>query len=289
VRVNNDEDELRFINAAGEVVYTNSASFWYIWQGEWMLPGETAALSACVCFQNQNLEKKDWESLELSAPLEMATDVTYTLDVEVTLGEVINLAEAHLGGSGLGIETTLINTSDQVLESIPHRVLARDASGRYVGVAFAGNAVVSFTENVGIQPGDTGSGINVSEIDYIDMSVPLTYEVAAIGIPYRPEAAEGVVLPSGTPVAEWNGIPIMPGAISGEATTDAYQFTTQAPVDEIISFYQTALSNLGFDLELNADETAGYTVLTFRNGSTSGMVVIASLGELNGVAITIGS
>jgi hypothetical protein len=289
VRVNNDEDELRFINAAGEVVYTNSASFWYIWQGEWMLPGETAALSACVCFQNQNLEKKDWESLELNAPLEPATDVAYTLDVEVTLGEVINLAEAHLGGSGLGIETTLTNTSDQVLESIPHRVLARDASGRYVGVAFAGNAVVSFTENVGIQPGDTGSGINVSEIDYIDMSVPLTYEVAAIGIPYQQAATAEVVLPSGTPANEWNGIPIMPGAISGDATADAYQFTTLADVDEIVSFYESALSSLGFEVARAADQNAGYTVLTFQNASTTGMVVIASLGELNGVAITVSS
>lgn len=289
VRVNTDDDELRFVNAAGEVVFANSASFWYIWQGEWMLPGETAALSACVCFQTQNLEKQDWESLELRAPLEMATDVAYTLDVEVTLGEVINLADAHLGGSGLGIETTLTNTSDQVLESIPHRVLARDASGRYVGVAFAGNAVVSFTENIGIQPGDTGSGINVSEIDYIDMSLPLTYEVAAVGIPYQQAATAEVVLPSGTAADEWNGIPIMPGAISGEATTDAYQFTTQADVDEIISFYQTALSNLGFEVALTADENAGYTLLTFQNGSMTGMVVIASIGELNGVAITISS
>lgn len=289
VRVNNDEDELRFINAVGEVVYSNSAAFWYIWQGAWMLPGETAALSACVCFQTQNMEKQDWESLELNAPLELATDVAYTLDVEVTLGEVVDLAAAHLGGSGLGIETTLINTSDQVLESIPHRVLARDASGRYVGVAFAGNAVVSFTENIGIQPGDTATGINVSEINYIDMNVPLTYEVAAVGIPYQAAATAEVVLPSGTAADEWNGIPIMPGAISGEATTDAYQFTTQADVDEIVSFYQTALSNLGFEVAFTADENAGYTLLTFQNGSTTGMVVIASIGELNGVAITISS
>src|SRR5688572_19950554 len=75
VRVNNDEDELRFINAAGEVVYTNPSPSFHIWQGEWMLPGETAALSACVCFWTSGMEKQDWESLELVAPLKIATNI----------------------------------------------------------------------------------------------------------------------------------------------------------------------------------------------------------------------
>jgi hypothetical protein len=288
VRVNNDEDELRFINAAGEVVFTNPSSFFYIWQGDWMLPGETAALSACVCFWTSGMEKQDWESLELTAPLEIATNIAYTPDVEVTLGEIINLAEAHLGGSGLGIETTLTNTSDQVLESIPHRVLARDASGRYVGVAFAGNALASFTENIGIQPGDTATGINVIEIDYIDMNVPLSYEVAAIGIPVQAAATtEEVVLPSGTPLAEWEGIPIMPGALGGETTNDGYQFTTQADLDEITAFYETELSNLGFELELTVDENAGYVILAFQKEGTTGLVAIAPVGGIHGVLITI--
>jgi hypothetical protein len=288
VRVNNDEDELRFINAAGDVVFTNPSSFFYIWQGEWMLPGETAALSACVCFWTSGMEKQEWESLELIAPLEVATDIVYTLDVAVTLGEVVDIAAAHLGGSGFALETTLTNTSDQALESVPHRVLARDASGRYVGVAFAGNAVASFTENIAIQPGDTTTGLNVIEIDYIDeSSLPtLTYEVAAVGIPFQ--AAEAVPLPSETPLADWNGIPVMPGAIGGETVDSGYQFTTAADLGEITAFYETELSNLGFELELNLDESAGYALLNFRKVGMTGMVVIAPLGGgLNGVAITI--
>jgi hypothetical protein len=287
VRVNNDEDELRFINSAGEVVFTNPSSFFYIWQGDWMLPGETAALSTCVCFWTSGMEKQDWESLELVVPLEVATDIAYTPDVEVTLGQIVNLAEAHLGGSGLAIETTLTNTSDQVLESIPMRVLARDASGRYIGVAFAGNAVVSFTENIGIQPGDTATGLNVIEIDYIDVNVPLSYEVAAIGIPAQAAATAEVILPSGTPVDEWEGIPVMPGAISGEITADGYLFTTQADVDEVTSFYETELSNLGFELELTADENAGYSKLAFRKGDTTGIIAITPVGGLTAVLIII--
>jgi len=288
VKVNNDEDELRLINAAGEVVFTNPSSFFYIWQGDWMLPGETAALSACVCFWTSGVEKQDWESLELIAPLEIATDIAYTLDVEVTLGEIINLAEAHLGGSGLGIETTLTNTSDQVLESIPHRVLARDASGRYVGVAFAGNAVVSFTENISIQPGDTATGINVIEIDYIDMNVPLTYEVAAIGIPAQTTATQEFAWPTGTSAGEWRGIPIMPDAVGSEIFSNEYQFATQADLDEIVRFYETELSNLGFELDLTVDENAGYAILAFHKEGTTGQVAIAPLTEgVYAVVITI--
>ena len=289
VKVNNEEDELRFINAAGEVVFTNPSSFFYIWQGDWMLPGETAALSSCACFWTSGMEKQDWESLELVAPLEPATNFVYTPDVEVTLGEIFNLADAHLGGNEMGIEVTLTNTSDQVLESIPLRVLARDASGRYVGAAVFGSAVASFTENINIQPGDTATGIDVSAIDYIDMNVPLSYEVAAIGIPAQASPTAEVVLPSGAPLDEWEGIPVMPGAISGEITADGYLFTTQVDLDEVTSFYETELSNLGFELELIVDENAGNSKLAFRKGDTSGMIATTPVGGLTVVLIIITS
>lgn len=285
VKVNTDADELRFRNVTGDVVYTNPSSFFYIWQGEWMLPGETAALSACVCFWSSGLAKQNWESLELIAPLEIATDVAYTADVEVTLGEFFNLADAHLGGNALGAEVTLTNASDQELESIPVRVLARDASGRFVGVAMFGNSVASFTERINIQPGDTATGIMVSDIDYIDLAVPLTYEVAAIGILAPAAATQPLVLPSGIPIAEWEGIPIMPGAISGDVANDGYQFTTRADLAEIASYYKVELSNLGFELEVSED--TGYAVLAFSNGGTSGVIAIAALGDLNVVQITV--
>jgi hypothetical protein len=182
VRIDQNGVELKFVNAAGDAVYSNPNPLLYIWEGSWMLPGETAALSACVCFWSSSLQKQEWTSLELTAPLEAATDLAYTTDVEVTIGEFFSLAETHLGGDGLAAEITLTNTSDQVLESIPLHVFAYDANGRYVGMATFGNAVGSFTENIRIQPGDTADGIVVSDIDYIDINVPLTYEVAAIGI-----------------------------------------------------------------------------------------------------------
>jgi hypothetical protein len=182
VRVSLDEVELRLLNAAGEIVYTNPNPTFIIWEGSWIREGETVPISACVCFETDGVAKQEWDSLELVAPLTPASEIAYTSDVEVSIGEFFSLAEAHLGGNELGTEITLVNTSGQVLNSFEVRVIARDASGKYVGVAIYG----SFADRdnsgnyVKIEPGASGGGIVVTEIEYVEG--PLDYEVTAIGI-----------------------------------------------------------------------------------------------------------
>jgi hypothetical protein len=285
VYVDTDEFEFRLLNAAGEVVFTNSTAYFSLWEGSWMLAGESTGFQICACFESSGGEKQDWESIQMVAPIEPATGVIFTMDVEVILGEPFSLAEAHLGGSGTGIPITMTNTSDQALKSIPMRVIARDADGRYIGMPGFGNSVASFTEDISIQPGDTLDGVLDSEIDYFDE--PLTYEVVAIGIPASSAATEEIDLPSGTPLTDWEGIPIMPGAISGEVSAeDIYQFTTQATVDEIASYYETELASLGYQLA-GSDDQGGYMQLSFSNGTAMVLVFIAPLEGLTGVVITI--
>jgi len=237
VYVNTSDMEFRLRNAAGEIVYTIGSSYFSLWEGTWMLAGDSTGFQICACFQSSGLETQEWETIELFAPLEPATDVAYTTEIEATLGEPIDLAEAHLGGSGTGIPIIMKNTSNQALASIPMRVIARDSNGRYIGMVGFGNSVVSFTQNINIQPGDSLDGILESEIDYFDG--PLTYEVVAIGIIAQAATTPESVLPSGTPLAVWQGIPIMPSAISGETTADVYQFTIRTSVDEVANYYKT--------------------------------------------------
>jgi hypothetical protein len=182
VQVNRDEVELRLLNAAGEIAYTNANPRFYIWEGSWILGGETVPISACVCFETDGVEKQEWESLELVIPLEAATSIAYTTDVDVNVGEFFSLQEAHLGGDVLGAEINLVNTSDQILKSFEVRMSARDASGKYVGVAIYGSFVEQSIPG-DIEPGASAGGIVVSEIDYVDG--PLVYEVTAIGIPAK--------------------------------------------------------------------------------------------------------
>lgn len=282
IRMDQNVGELRFVNAAGETAYANPNPTYYVWQGEWMLPGETAALSACVCFMSSGLERQEWESLELVMPLEEATNLAYTPDVEITTGEIIDIAAAHLGGSGYGIELSLTNTSEHVLESVPMRIHVYAEDGSFLGVIGYGNAVVSFTEDVGIQPGDTGTGIDVIEIEYYD-AYRMTFEVHAIGI--LAQEADPVELPSDEPLTEWNGIPIMPGAIGGLDLEDGYQFTTLASVEEITLYYEAELAALGFQIEKVVDPA--YTILYINSDNVSGAVAIAALGGMNAVAITL--
>jgi hypothetical protein len=79
----------------------------------------------------------------------------------------------------------------------------------------------------------------------------------------------------------------MPGAISGEVSAeDIYQFTTQATVDEIASYYETELASLGYQLA-GSDDQGGYMQLSFSNGTAMVLVFIAPLEGLTGVVITI--
>ncbi len=283
VRVLGDGVELRFLNTSRAVVYANPNPVFYIWEGSWLLPGETAALSACVCFWTSGIDRQEWATLELVAPLEIAVDLAYTFDVDVTLSEFFSLAEAHLGGSGTGARITLTNTSGAVLESIPLFVFARDLNGRYIGMATYGNAVASFADNIGIQPGDTATGVVVNEIEYFDE--PMTYEVRALGIPAS-SATTARSTPAGTPVADWRGVPIMPGALTGEPVDDGYQFVTQASIAEITQFYETTLAEQGYALTLSGEE-AGITFVVFEKDSMTVVVGITPAAERNLVQIAV--
>ncbi len=179
VRIDQDETELRFLNAAGEVVYANPNPRFYLWEGSWIRGGETLAISACVCLQSSGLERQPWETLELVAPLQAAPGTAFTTDIEVTLGEFFGL----YGGDQMAAEINLKNASDQVLKGFEVIVFARDSAGKYVGVAISGQFIDRDANGnyVKIEPGSSGGGIVPSEIDYV--SGPLEYELVAIGIP----------------------------------------------------------------------------------------------------------
>ena len=64
--------------------------------------------------------------------------------------------------------------------------------------------------------------------------------------------------PQGTPLSEWNGIPIMPQATAGEEFNEfTYSFKVNATVEEAVEFYKTELVNLGwtstFDLPVEGE------------------------------------
>jgi len=95
------------------------------------------------------------------------------------------------------------------------------------------------------------------------------------------------MLPSGTPEAEWRGIPIMPGAINGgEGENDSYVFTTKTSVDEVEAYYEKELAKLGWDLLTSGTGDNGNVMMIFNNGKPPFMPIsILSNGNLTLVLI----
>jgi len=69
--------------------------------------------------------------------------------------------------------------------------------------------------------------------------------------------------PAGQPASEWNGIPIMPGALAGDERDGIYRFTTPASPAEIQAFYKQELSQRGWELTGTKDGNLGAILLIF--------------------------
>jgi hypothetical protein len=68
--------------------------------------------------------------------------------------------------------------------------------------------------------------------------VPPTATVEAFALP----------LPEGEPLAEWQGIPIMPASTAGEEDDDLYMFIVEASPEEVRAYYEVALAKQGYEL-----------------------------------------
>jgi hypothetical protein len=75
--------------------------------------------------------------------------------------------------------------------------------------------------------------------------------------------------PQGTPVAEWNGIPIMPQATAGQEHDQAnYSFKFTGTVQEAQDFYNSSLETLGWSnmLSMPGDEQGALLVFQKESG-----------------------
>lgn len=88
------------------------------------------------------------------------------------------------------------------------------------------------------------------------------------------------LVPAGEPESEWNGIPIMPGAIAGDGDAGAYRFTIKASRDEIQAYYESGLRKLGWSLLAAGEGEAGAVIMIFmREGETLSVSLIRNEDE----------
>ena len=100
----------------------------------------------------------------------------------------------------------------------------------------------------------------------------LTVSAAASLTPATPSLLLTETVSGGKPASAWKGIPIMPGAISGEGDQEGYVFTVKATPQQVQDYYQTELGKLGWQLSSRSEEGSSL-ILLFMNSASSVLTV----------------
>jgi len=81
--------------------------------------------------------------------------------------------------------------------------------------------------------------------------------------PTETPAAPELHMPSGKPSSNWNGIPIMPNALTGEGSSQGYSFTVNSSSDEIQKFYEKELGKLGWNALASGQGSSNSILMIF--------------------------
>ena len=81
--------------------------------------------------------------------------------------------------------------------------------------------------------------------------------------PTETRSAPVLKMPVGEPSNEWAGIPVMPNAIAGEGDSQGYSFTIDASPEEVQTFYEQKLGNLGWSMFASGQGTTDTVLLIF--------------------------
>ena len=95
--------------------------------------------------------------------------------------------------------------------------------------------------------------------------------------------------PQGTPAQEWQGIPIMPQATTGQefSDNDTYSFKANVTTTEVQDFYEERLTTLGWNQPFSIPVEAEGGILTFqKDDSTLLITITASEGSVT-VVLTL--
>jgi len=117
-------------------------------------------------------------------------------------------------------------------------------------------------------------------------SVASTIEAASTDLPDIGQMFD----PQGTPLTEWNGIPIMPQATAGQEFVDSnsYSFKADVTVQEVQDYYNSEMINLGWSSTMSLGGNDNGAVLLFSKDDNFLTVTVTSLDNGTVVVITLG-
>jgi hypothetical protein len=97
--------------------------------------------------------------------------------------------------------------------------------------------------------------------------------------------------PQGTPVQEWNDIPIMPQATVGQefSNTNTYSFKANVTTTEVQDFYSQQLTALGWTQPFSIPVEAEGGILTFQKESSTLLITLSASEGTVLVILTLAS
>ncbi len=92
--------------------------------------------------------------------------------------------------------------------------------------------------------------------------------------------------PQGTPVSEWNGIPVMPQATAGQEFTDTktYSFKVNATVKEVQDFYNDEMGKLGWSPMISMPGEANGAIQIFQKDNS---VLTITIVDTDGTVVVV--
>lgn len=108
-------------------------------------------------------------------------------------------------------------------------------------------------------------------------------------IPSKMPDFESMFNPQGTPVSEWNGVPVMPQATAGQEFPDAktYSFKVNATVKEAQDFYKAELEKQGWTSFFNMPGDTNGSVQIFQKDDKTLTITIADTNDSVVVILTL--
>ena len=109
---------------------------------------------------------------------------------------------------------------------------------------------------------------------------PTSVPITATPLPGTPPATPTISLPADAPLKLWNGLPIIPGAITGEELDDRYRFMLTAKVEDVRKFYKTELPKLGWEFVADGTGENSAPVTMFKKGDSFLSISLEVFGEI---------
>ena len=132
---------------------------------------------------------------------------------------------------------------------------------------------ISDIENAASTAESFASALPVETIEAFTTAIPLqTLEALPSAIPDVGNYFD----PTGTPVDQWNDIPVMPQATAGEEFGEStYSYTVPAPASDVQAFYTQKLEELGWTSALNFPISDEGGLLSFQKDNDFVIITIS--------------